>query len=127
MRFEGRRVLVTGASRGIGRGIADAFLEEGATVFATDLLEAELRAVVGAHPAADRIVVHAADLADPQAAVGIVPAAVAGLLVARGLGWIDAETLTGDRPATGFITTPRTCGRRPNPTVGSARAQRSRA
>ena len=79
MRFEGRRVLVTGASRGIGRGIVDAFLEEGATVFATDILEAELRAVAGAHPAVERLRVHAADLADPRAAAGIVPTAVEAL------------------------------------------------
>ena len=38
MRFEGRRVIVTGASRGIGRGIVDAFLDEGAVVLATDVL-----------------------------------------------------------------------------------------
>ena len=38
MRFDGRRVIVTGASRGIGRGIVDAFLDEGAAVLATDVL-----------------------------------------------------------------------------------------
>jgi NAD(P)-dependent dehydrogenase (short-subunit alcohol dehydrogenase family) len=79
MRFEGRRVLVTGASRGIGRGIVDAFLEEGATVFATDVLEAELRRVAGGHPAADRLRTYAADLSDPAAAAGVVPAAVDAL------------------------------------------------
>ena len=76
MRFEGRRVLVTGASRVIGRGIVDAFLEEGATVFGTDVLQAGLREMVGAHPTADRLHVHTADLADPRAAAGMVPAAV---------------------------------------------------
>ena len=79
MRFEGRRVLVTGASRGIGRGIVDAFLEEGATVFATDVLEAELRRLSEAHPAADRLHVHTADLADPRAAAAIVPTTVEAL------------------------------------------------
>jgi NAD(P)-dependent dehydrogenase (short-subunit alcohol dehydrogenase family) len=79
MRFEGRRVLVTGASRGIGRGIVDAFLEEGATVFASDVLEAGLRRVAGGHPAADRLHTFAADLADPDAAAGVVPAAVDAL------------------------------------------------
>jgi 3-oxoacyl-[acyl-carrier protein] reductase len=79
MRLEGRRVLVTGASRGIGRGIVDAFLEEGATVFATDVLEAGLRTVAGGHPAADRLRTFAADLADPVAAARVVPAAVDAL------------------------------------------------
>jgi NAD(P)-dependent dehydrogenase (short-subunit alcohol dehydrogenase family) len=78
MRFEGRRVLVTGASRGIGRGIVDGFLEEGAGVFGTDVLEAGLRAMTRAHPA-DRFHVRAADLADPGAAAGMVPAAVEAL------------------------------------------------
>jgi 3-oxoacyl-[acyl-carrier protein] reductase len=35
LELEGQIVLVTGASRGIGRGIAQTFLQEGATVFIT--------------------------------------------------------------------------------------------
>ena len=34
-RFEGQNVIVTGGTRGIGRGIAEAFLKEGAHVLAT--------------------------------------------------------------------------------------------
>jgi 3-oxoacyl-[acyl-carrier protein] reductase len=40
--FAGRTVLVTGAARGIGRGIVSAFAGCGARVVATDVLEAEL-------------------------------------------------------------------------------------
>ncbi len=36
-RFDGKRVLVTGAAQGIGRAISAAFVEEGATVYLTDL------------------------------------------------------------------------------------------
>ena len=74
MRFEGRRILVTGASRGIGRGIVEAFIEEGATVFATDLASRpleELRNRVGG-----RVDVHPADLRDPAAVAGVVGACV---------------------------------------------------
>src|SRR5262245_684474 len=79
MRFEGVRVLVTGAARGIGRGIVDAFLEEGARVFATDLSRADLEDALGAHPHADRVVVHAADLSAVDQVLNVVPAAVAAL------------------------------------------------
>lgn len=39
--FENATVLVTGAARGIGRGIVDAFADRGACVFATDVIEME--------------------------------------------------------------------------------------
>mmetsp|Transcript_46310 Transcript_46310/g.89169 ORF Transcript_46310/g.89169 Transcript_46310/m.89169 type:complete len:268 (-) Transcript_46310:55-858(-) len=38
VRFEGRRVLVTGGAQGIGRSVAEAFVEEGALVFVADLV-----------------------------------------------------------------------------------------
>ena len=37
-RFTDRNVIVTGGAQGIGRGIVEAFLAEGARVFATDIL-----------------------------------------------------------------------------------------
>lgn len=77
--LQGRRVLVTGASSGIGRAIAVACTEAGAAVAGiarrTDRLEA-LREAHGIHPVT-------ADLADPAGAAGAVGAA------AEALGGID--------------------------------------
>jgi NAD(P)-dependent dehydrogenase (short-subunit alcohol dehydrogenase family) len=76
MRFERRRVIVTGASRGIGRGIVDAFLEEGASVLATDVLADGLSSLASGHPHAERLATHPADLGGIDGARGLVPAAV---------------------------------------------------
>ena len=79
MRFEGRRVIVTGASRGIGRGIVDAFLDEGAVVLATDVLAEGLEALASTHPLADRLATHAVDLRGVEGARGVVTAAIEAL------------------------------------------------
>ena len=76
MRFDGMRVIVTGGARGIGRGIVDAFLDEGARVLATDMPGDALTSLGATHPHADQLGVHAADLEDVDAVGSILPAAV---------------------------------------------------
>src|SRR3712207_4992333 len=46
-RLQGKTALVTAAGQGIGRAIAEAFLREGARVYATDLDAAKLEGLQG--------------------------------------------------------------------------------
>jgi 3-oxoacyl-[acyl-carrier protein] reductase len=75
----GRSVIVTGASRGIGRAIAEAFAAEGArlTVVARtpDAIEQAAADLRAANPGAE-VLALAADVTDPAAAEQIVEAAV---------------------------------------------------
>lgn len=66
----GKIALVTGASSGIGIGIAEALHKQGATVVLTGRREAELQAV--AAQLGERAHVIAADLADPAAPAALV-------------------------------------------------------
>ena len=68
MDLTGRRVLVTGASRGIGRGLAHGFAAAGATVALVARSEAALAEVA----AATGGTLHPADLTDPRAVAGLI-------------------------------------------------------
>jgi 2-keto-3-deoxy-L-fuconate dehydrogenase len=48
-RLEGKSAVITAAGQGIGRAIAEAFIEEGAAVWATDLDPAKLAGLEGAN------------------------------------------------------------------------------
>lgn len=76
----GRRALVTGASRGIGRAIALAYAEAGADVALlarnTELLEALATEIEGL---GRRAVIAVADVLDPQATRGAVAGAIGEL------------------------------------------------
>jgi NAD(P)-dependent dehydrogenase (short-subunit alcohol dehydrogenase family) len=76
-RFTGRNVIVTGAAQGIGRGITEAFLAEGASVFAADIRAGALTDLRAAQAEPERLAVHVVDLSDFEAAAAMVREAIA--------------------------------------------------
>ena len=78
-RLDGISALITGASSGIGRGLARVFLDEGAQVFLTARGEDRLRETAGeleaAHPG--RTGYAASDVGDPDSAGAMTRAALA--------------------------------------------------
>lgn len=75
-RFDGKAVLVTGAARGIGRAIVDAFLANGARVFAVDIRADGLERLADDHAHTDRLETHVADVGDVEQARGMIRAAI---------------------------------------------------
>jgi NAD(P)-dependent dehydrogenase (short-subunit alcohol dehydrogenase family) len=78
-RFEGRNVIVTGASSGIGWAIAHAFVNEGATVFAAARRGALLDEMRAASSAPARVHTAVVDVGVPEQARGMVNEAIAVL------------------------------------------------
>ncbi len=68
IRFDGKRVIVAGAARGIGRAIVRAFAADGADVLACDRLVGEIEA-------GDRVKALAVDVTDPASIESVVAAA----------------------------------------------------
>ncbi|RJO77026.1 SDR family oxidoreductase [Nocardia panacis] len=77
-RFDGRRVLVTGAGSGIGQGIALRLLDEGAELVAADIDEQGL-AETAAKAGAERLRTVPVNIADPDSVGAAVAAALARL------------------------------------------------
>ena len=76
-RFEGKNVVVTGGAQGIGRGIVEAFLAEGARVFAADIRADGLERMRAASPSPGRVETYVVDLAGFEAAKAMVREAIA--------------------------------------------------
>ena len=79
MRLEGKRAIVTGASRGLGRAIAMAFAREGADVLVNyTSREEQAREVAAAiERLGRRAIVHRADVSDAAQVQAMVQAAIA--------------------------------------------------
>ena len=79
MRMEGKKTIVTGASRGLGRAIALAFAREGADVLVNCANREEQAKEVAAaiEGCGRRAVVHRADVSDPAQVQAMVGAALA--------------------------------------------------
>lgn len=78
--FSGRRVLVTGAANGIGRGLSLELLSRGAQVFATDIDGDGLANLATTNPAnSDSLIIHCADLRVAGVPRSIVEHAIAAL------------------------------------------------
>jgi 3-oxoacyl-[acyl-carrier protein] reductase len=67
-RFDGKHIVVTGGARGIGRAIVEAFLDEGASVVALDVLSDELDRMRSEQQDPARVETIAVDLSDAGAA-----------------------------------------------------------
>lgn len=96
MRLNGKRALVTAAAQGIGRAIADAFVAEGATVYAADLNGELLAKVPGVTP----IVLDVTD----REAVAALPGKIGAIdVLVNGAGFVHAgDILACDEEAFAF-------------------------
>lgn len=75
-RFVDRNVIVTGATRGIGRAILEAFHAEGARILAVAGNAGRVASLASEFADEDRVVVHRADMGVPAEAQAIVGVAI---------------------------------------------------
>ncbi|PKQ11960.1 MAG: 3-oxoacyl-ACP reductase [Alphaproteobacteria bacterium HGW-Alphaproteobacteria-1] len=94
MRLQGKRTLVTGAASGFGKGIAEAYIREGAKVAVVDMNAAGARAV--AEALGENAIAVTCDVSkgdQVQAAVDATVAAFGGLdIVVNNAGWTNPNS-----------------------------------
>jgi NAD(P)-dependent dehydrogenase (short-subunit alcohol dehydrogenase family) len=83
--MRGHVAIVTGAARGVGKGVTAALLERGASVLLVDILDDVLSATHAEFEATSRARKLVADLRDPDSAQRIVAAAVDAFGAVHGL------------------------------------------
>jgi NAD(P)-dependent dehydrogenase (short-subunit alcohol dehydrogenase family) len=83
--MRGHVAIVTGAARGVGKGIAAALLERGAAVFVVDILGDELSATTAELKELGPVEMLVADLRNPDSAKRTVAGAVAAFGTVHGL------------------------------------------
>jgi NAD(P)-dependent dehydrogenase (short-subunit alcohol dehydrogenase family) len=77
--FKEKRVLITGASRGIGRATAEAYLSAGARVAINGRSESSVSKALPEFDAGDRVVAAPGDVAEVNGCEALVKAAIDGL------------------------------------------------
>jgi NAD(P)-dependent dehydrogenase (short-subunit alcohol dehydrogenase family) len=83
--MRGHVAIITGGAQGVGKGVATALLERGASVLLVDILDEKLAATTDELQAAGPVEQLVADLRDPGSAQRIVSAAVGAFGTVHGL------------------------------------------
>ena len=101
MRLEGKSVVVTGASAGMGQAIVERFAAEGANVVAVARRMERLEELAASlKDAPGRVVPFAGDIGDPKTAVDMIDKAIAEFgrldILVNNAGIMDDNTAVGD-------------------------------